>query len=164
MTLRDKLEQAWWGVDGGETTHEYDEYLRNGSYRFGCLGDSRHKGVDVRAETGSPIRAWGRGYVRYNSYDAGGYNRFIGLYYPDANMSVDMGHLLNGSVRVGVGEWFEAGQVLALMGTEQDGLGRKGGVEDQHVHFRVGVGDWENRAVSPCNDINPYKLWKALGL
>lgn len=168
------VNDSWWLVPsyGGEKCHTSTEYNQKvgwpKGYPFGCppgknrrgyaIGDSRHHGIDIDSGTGAPIHAWGRGRVRYNAYEKDGYHRFIGLYYPDADMSVDMGHLLNGSVQVGVGKHFEAGDVLAKIGTRADGI------THSHVHKRVGHGDYGSHSIPACKDVDPLILWKKLGL
>lgn len=165
-----KLRNAWWGVVGGENHNGYNVRMYSG-YQFGCNGDERHKGIDIRPKgSGGPgnfidagvpgyILAWGDGIIRFNSYDDGGYNRFIGVYFPSIDMSLDIGHLRNGDVRFrDTGDRFEQGEILASIGSKDDGLGAR------HVHFRAGSGHWGATAITPCKDINPYRVWQALGL
>lgn len=131
----------------------------NNWYPFGC-NDSRHHGRDIggaksKAE-GAPIYSWGRCVVRLNSYDPGGYARYIQVYFPDANWSLTLGHLLNGSAYP-VGTWFEAGDLMARIGTREDGI------LNSHVHLRSAPGDWR-KAIDPCSDHDPLILWRKLGL
>lgn len=157
----------------------YNTVLWNGDYPFGCtpgrdpntgkiLGDSKHKGYDYgwwskresEEAKGAPVYAWAKGEVLYNRYHSGGYNRYIGVYYPEAGANgktVEYGHLMNGSVAVTVGSWFEPGQLLGKIGTWQDGL------TYSHVHIRCGNGRITT-AIGSCGDEHPLITWDALGL
>ncbi|MFB6550768.1 MULTISPECIES: M23 family metallopeptidase [unclassified Streptomyces] len=146
---------TWWGVQGGVTTSHYNEFFPG--YRFGCDGDQRHKGVDVGAPTGNRVYAWGRGRVVGRGYDPGGYNRWIQVYFPSVDMSLTLGHLLDGS-EMRVGTTFTRGARWAKVGTEADGLNHS------HVHFRAARGNHGASPVGPCEDMNPFILWDALGL
>lgn len=146
---------TWWGVRGGRTTASYNQYFPG--YRFGCRGDQRHKGVDVGAPTGNRIHAWGKGRVVGRGYDTGGYNRWIQVYFPRVNMSLTLGHLRNGT-EMRVGQHFTRGRVWARIGTKADGLNHS------HVHYRAARGNHGRYPIGPCEDMNPFILWKALGL
>lgn len=165
------VDRCWWlvGERNGRmprTTIGYKQKIgkgfKNNYYPYGCNGNSRHHGVDVGGAKsyaqGMPIFAWGRGYVRFNSYDPTGYRRFLGLYYPSVDKSVDIGHLLNGSVQVRVGGWFDPGQFLARIGTKKDGI------LNSHVHIRCASGNFGKHAISPCKDEHPIITWRQLGL
>ncbi len=151
----DLPDNTWWGVTNGETTTSYDEYIPG--YEFGCNGDQRHKGLDVGAETGSPIYAWSDGEVVGRGYDDGGYHRWIQVYFPDVDMSMTLGHLLNGS-EMQVGDTFSQGDKWAEVGTVADGLNHA------HVHYRAAEGNWGASAIGPCDDMDPFVIWDALGL
>ncbi|MFJ9890509.1 M23 family metallopeptidase [Streptomyces sp. NPDC091287] len=146
---------TWWGVQGGVTTSNYNEYFPG--YQFGCNGDQRHKGVDVGAPTGNQVYAWGRGRVVGRGYDPGGYNRWIQVYFPSVDMSLTLGHLLDGS-ELRVGTTFTRGALWAKVGTRADGLNHA------HVHFRATRGNHGASPIGPCEDMNPFVLWDALGL
>jgi len=146
---------TWWGVQGGRTTSHYNEYFPG--YKFGCNGDQRHKGVDVGAPTGNRIYAWGRGRVVGRGYDPGGYHRWIQVYFPSVNMSLTLGHLRDGS-EMPVGTTFNKGALWAKVGTKTDGLNHA------HVHFRAARGNHGTAPIGPCEDMNPFTLWNALGL
>ncbi|MFE9042563.1 M23 family metallopeptidase [Streptomyces sp. NPDC007818] len=146
---------TWWGVKGGYTTANYNEYFPG--YQFGCNGDQRHKGVDVGAPTGNRVYAWGNGRVVGRGYDAGGYNRWIQVYFPSVNMSLTLGHLLDGS-ELRVGTTFRKGDVWAKVGTKADGLNHA------HTHFRAARGNHGASPIGPCEDMNPFIIWDALGL
>ncbi|MFY1593155.1 M23 family metallopeptidase [Micromonospora sp. WMMD737] len=146
---------TWWGVEDGRTTSNYKEYFPG--YQFGCGGDQRHKGVDVGAPTGNRIYAWGAGRVVGRGYDPGGYNRWIQAYFPSVNMSLTLGHLLDGS-ELRVGTTFTKGTRWAKIGTRADGLNHS------HVHFRAARGNHGASPIGPCEDMNPFILWDALGL
>jgi len=144
---------TWWGVRGGRTTSEYNEYFPG--YAFGCNGDQRHKGVDVGAPTGNRIHAWGTGRVVGRGFDPGGYNRWIQVYFPRIDMSMTLGHLLNGS-EMTVGTTFQVGDLWGRIGTVEDGLNHS------HVHYRAGWGNHGDNPIGPCNDVDPYIVWDAL--
>ncbi|MDT0382331.1 hypothetical protein RM572_26585 [Streptomyces sp. DSM 42041] len=146
---------TWWGVKNGRTTSAYNQYFPG--YQFGCRGDQRHKGVDVGAPTGSRSYAWGRGRVVGRGYDPGGYNRWIQVYFPSVNMSLTLGHLLDGS-ELRVGTSFTRNTVWAKVGTKADGLNHR------HIHFRAARGNHGASPIGPCEDMNPFILWDALGL
>lgn len=146
---------TWWGVQDGETTTAYNEY--NAGYQFGCNGDQRHKGIDVGAPTGTTIYAWGSGEVVGRGYDDGGYNRWIQVYFPSVDMSMTLGHLLDGS-EMAVGTKFAQGDKWAEVGTVDDGLNHS------HVHYRASNGNHGNSAIGPCEDMDPFVIWDALGL
>lgn len=161
---------TWWGVHNGENHNGYNILMYNGNYPFGCNGDSRHKGIDIRPKgswvrgigavpsfTRNSIYAWGRCVVRINGYDAGGYYRYIQVYFPKVNMTLTLGHLKNGSTYP-VGTWFNEGDHMGDIGTKRDGLGAR------HVHYRVSRGDWGEYTIPPCRDMNPFILWNALDL
>lgn len=151
---------TWWGVGPKWltkpfTTTKYRQYLWKGQYPFGCRGNSRHHGLDVGNKRGMPIYAWGRCVIRINGYDNGGYHRYIQVYFPDVNMTLTLGHLLNGSTYP-VGTWFNTGDYIAKVGTKADGL------THPHVHYRGARGDWGNTVIYPCGDIHPVIVWNAL--
>lgn len=107
---------------------------------------------------GAPCYFWADGIVRFVSYDPGGYFTFLGVYYPEADGSVDYGHLLEGSVAVEAGEHVKAGQLMGRIGTKREGLGHS------HVHARSANGDFGRRSIGPCQDQRPIITWRALGL
>ncbi|OEU96391.1 M23 family metallopeptidase [Streptomyces oceani] len=148
-------DDSWWGVRDGKTTTPYNEY--NPGYKFGCNGDQRHKGLDIGAPTGTTIHAWGSGKVVGTGYDDGGYHRWIQVYFPSIDMSMTLGHLLDGS-QLKVGSTFEKGDVWAKVGTEADGLNHP------HVHYRASKGNHGEAAIGPCEDMDPFVIWDALGL
>ncbi|MGW8986326.1 M23 family metallopeptidase [Streptomyces parvus] len=146
---------TWWGVQGGRTTANYNQFFSG--YKFGCNGDQRHKGVDVGAPTGNRIYAWGAGRVVGRGYDAGGYHRWIQVYFPSVNMSLTLGHLRDGS-EMKLGTTFAKGARWATVGTKADGLNHA------HVHFRAARGNHGAAPIGPCEDMNPFIVWDALGL
>lgn len=148
-------DNSWWGVPNGETTFGYDEH--SPGYQFGCNGDERHKGLDIGAPTGTKIHAWGTGEVVGSGYDDGGYHRWIQVYFPEIDMSMTLGHLLDGS-QMDVGTKFEEGDVWAEIGTEADGINHT------HVHYRASKGNHGANPISPCDDMDPFVIWDALGL
>ncbi|WP_180929130.1 M23 family metallopeptidase [Streptomyces sp. AJS327] len=148
-------DNSWWGVPNGETTAAYNEHFPG--YAFGCDGDERHKGLDIGAPTGTTIHAWGEGEVVGTGYDDGGYHRWIQVYFPSIDMSMTLGHLLDGSEKA-VGSTFKEGDVLAEVGTEADGINHT------HVHYRAAKGNHGAEPVGPCEDMDPFVIWEALGL
>lgn len=169
MTGRERLlDGTLYGVEDARISTVYKQLVRwPKGYPFGCppgkddngyaIGNSRHHGVDLAAAPGTPSYAWGRCKVVRNDYDPGGYHRFQTVYFPDLDLSLTMGHLLNGSAYP-VGTWFDQGDLWGRVGTKEDGINHP------HIHFRLGRGLWIDPAVTPCGDIDPLILWKRLGL
>lgn len=158
---------SFYGVEQGEMHNDYNILMYGGRYPFGCNGDSRHKGVDSRPKASRKwgrwiadggrwdVYAWGKCVVRVNGYDDGGYHRYMQLYFPEVNMTMTAGHLMNGTAHP-VGTWFERGDKIAECGTKRDGLGAR------HVHYRVSQGDWKQTVIPPCRDMHPAVLFNLL--
>lgn len=159
--------RTWWGVEDGEHHNGYNILMNRGRYPFGCGGDSRHKGLDVRPKNtgshrtgfwadGKRYRVWSWGYciLRWNAYNNGGYHRYIQVYFPEVDASLTIGHVMNGSTYP-VGTVFQTGDRWCDVGTLRDGLGAR------HIHYRAAWGDWHS-PIGPCNDIHPGRVWNAL--
>lgn len=94
-----------------------------------------HSGVDLRARTGTPIKATSRGLVRF----AGP------MTVPGNNVILDHGqglfsrYMHLSEVKVKAGEWVEAGDVLGLAGAS-------GRVEAPHLHWEM---IWKGQYANP---------------
>jgi murein DD-endopeptidase MepM/ murein hydrolase activator NlpD len=89
-------------------------------------GERFHKGVDIAAPAGSPVRAMALGKVVFSGW-AEGYGNLVTLNHGDG---VTTRYAHNGANLVSTGERVRAGQEIALVGTS----GRSTG---PHLHFEV---------------------------
>ncbi|NBM21147.1 peptidoglycan DD-metalloendopeptidase family protein, partial [Streptomyces sp. GC420] len=90
---------------------------------------STHDGVDIANSRGTPIYAAGAGQV-IASGPASGYGQWIRILHSDGTVT-EYGHMYQRDVSVG--QQVQAGQRIALMGSEGDSTG-------PHLHLRVRVG------------------------
>ncbi|MDN3310136.1 peptidoglycan DD-metalloendopeptidase family protein [Microbacterium oryzae] len=107
---------------------------------------SFHAGVDLAAGCGSGIYAAHSGTVIYSGYN-GGYGNYIHIDNGDGT-GTGYGHIVNGGLLVGQGQWVEAGQLIALEGNTGNSFGC-------HLHFEVYV----NGAT-----VNPIDFMAARGI
>ncbi|WP_063785356.1 M23 family metallopeptidase [Streptomyces resistomycificus] len=90
---------------------------------------SGHDGVDIANAQGTPIYAVGAGEV-IASGPASGYGQWIRILHDDGTVT-EYGHMYQRDVAVG--QYVQAGQRIALMGSEGESTGT-------HLHLRVRVG------------------------
>ncbi|MGX9890457.1 peptidoglycan DD-metalloendopeptidase family protein [Streptomyces sp. NPDC002276] len=88
-----------------------------------------HDGVDIANAQGTPIYAVGSGEV-INSGPASGYGQWIRILHDDGTVT-EYGHMYQRDVVVG--QHVQAGQRIALMGSEGEATG-------PHLHLRVRIG------------------------
>ncbi|HET6857969.1 MAG TPA: peptidoglycan DD-metalloendopeptidase family protein [Streptomyces sp.] len=102
---------------------------------------SRHNGVDIANDVGTPIYAVGDGEVTISGY-IGDYGQWIRILHADGRIS-EYGHMVRRDVSVG--DRVVAGQQIALMGAEGNSTG-------PHLHLRI----WGDRSTSYGIDPEVY--------
>ena len=107
-------------VTGGSISSRYgvNESVRNHT----------HKGLDIAASYGTPIKATASGTVKYAGY-YGGYGNFVVIDHGNG-IETCYGHC--SSINVSVGKSVEAGDVIAKVGSTGNSTGN-------HCHFEVRV-------------------------
>jgi murein DD-endopeptidase MepM/ murein hydrolase activator NlpD len=106
-----------------------------------------HSGMDLRGETGDPIRATAAGRVT-NAGPSGGYGQMVEIDH-GAGLATRYGHMSR--IDVDVGDWVEAGALVGRVGS----TGRSTG---PHLHYEVRV---DGAAVDPSRYIKAGKLLNA---
>lgn len=104
-----------WPVDGTITS------------RFGPRGRSTHEGIDIGAQTGSPVFAAADGMVKFSGWGPTGYGRMIIVKHPNHLTTV---YAHNSQNLVKKGQKVTKGQIIARVGA----TGRASG---PHLHFEV---------------------------
>lgn len=100
------------------------------SSRFGWRSRDNHKGIDIAADSGTPIYAAASGTVSEASYGyGGGYGNHVIISHGNGVQTV-YGHCL--SLCVSDGEYIEQGQLIARVGSTGLSTGN-------HLHFEVRV-------------------------
>lgn len=99
-----------------------------------------HKGIDIAAPVGTPVRAPARGIVRYAGWKSGGYGNTVELAHGYGYVT-RFAHL--SKIRVRVGQVLERGDILGEVGAT-------GLVSGPHLHYEVMV---NGRQVDPLNYI-----------
>lgn len=107
-----------WPVDGGMTSPY--------GLRFAGLRPSTHRGVDLVAPHGTPVRAMADAHVRFAGAMSG-YGNVVWLDHGGSVLSV-YAHLSD--IHVTVGTLVRAGSVIALSGASGDARG-------PHLHFEI---------------------------
>jgi len=97
-----------------------------------------HYGIDLAAPYGSPIYAVGDGVV-VDAGPASGFGQWVVIQHANGDMSV-YGHMYK--ILVHKGERVQAGQLIALVGSEGESTG-------PHLHFEVRVGGINGDRVDP---------------
>ncbi|MFD3629252.1 peptidoglycan DD-metalloendopeptidase family protein, partial [Streptomyces sp. NPDC058698] len=110
---------------------------------------SGHDGVDIAGPYGTPIHAVGPGEV-IASGPAQGYGQWIRILHPDGTVT-EYGHMYQRDVFVG--DRVEAGQRIALMGSEGQSSG-------PHLHLRVRIGTAQTPGINPV----PYLAERGITL
>ncbi|CAI2719572.1 LysM peptidoglycan-binding domain-containing M23 family metallopeptidase [Nitrospina watsonii] len=104
-----------WPVDGVITS------------RFGPRGHSTHEGIDIGAQTGSPVFAAADGRVKFSGWGPTGYGRMVIIKHPNHLTTV---YAHNSKNLVEKGQQVTKGQIIAKVGA----TGRASG---PHLHFEV---------------------------
>lgn len=129
--------------------------LPNGArgHSGGCFNDFRsspwvhyHKGVDLTAPSGMPIRAVHSGVVVAHAYQAGGAGNYVAIDHGDGYQTVYM-HLIRPGLPVGT--HVNTGDVIGYVGATGDASG-------PHLHFEVHHGLWHR--------IDPAPFMRARGV
>ncbi len=103
---------------------------------YGMRGDTMHKGIDIKAKEGTPIRAVDHGEVVYADNNMRGYGNVIIIKHRD-NIFTIYAHNRKNLVRKG--DRVKRGQIIGL-------VGNTGNATTAHLHFEVRDG---SRAVNP---------------
>ncbi len=103
---------------------------------FGSRNGNDHEGVDMKAQTGTPVYASSSGKVLYSGSKLAGYGKLIVLKH-ESGLSTVYAH--NSNLMVRPGTWVKQGQQIALSGN----TGRTSG---PHLHFEIRRGV---RAIDP---------------
>jgi len=117
--------QIEWPVHGPVIGHFGPEHHP----RFGTT--TLNNGVDIQADTGTPVQAAGRGRVDYSSEDYGSFGAIVVLNHGDGYYTL-YGHL--SEIAVAQGQEVEAGQIVGRVG--DSGTSLKGTV----LHFEIRKG------------------------
>lgn len=96
--------------------------------RYGWRWGRMHRGLDIAASPGTPVRAAAAGRVLFAGWQSG-YGLVVILAHPDGYQTV-YGH--NSRLSVKAGQWVPAGAVLAAVGATGNATG-------PHLHFEVRV-------------------------
>jgi len=107
------------------------------SSNFGWRGRSMHRGIDISARTGTPIRATGGGVVAFSGW-SGGYGHKVII---NHGFGIRTLYAHNSSNLVSVGQHVNRGETIALVGSTGQSTG-------PHVHYEVHV---NGTAVNPVN-------------
>jgi len=118
---------------GGGLSRPVDGFVASG---FGGRGGASHRGVDIVAPEGTPVRAALAGTVIYAGDSLRGYGNAVVLDHGQG-LSTLYGHLRE--LRVQSGEVVPAGSVVGT-------VGRTGNASTPHLHFELRV---EGEAVDP---------------
>ncbi len=112
-------------------------------YRYHPLSGKwkMHNGVDLAANTGTPIKATRSGYVTTASYEEGGAGYYVSLDHGDGYGSIYM-HMTH--FIVGYGEYVSQGQVIGYVGST-------GGSSGPHLHFGI---SYKGSYVNPADYIS----------
>ncbi|HEX5496273.1 MAG TPA: M23 family metallopeptidase [Mycobacteriales bacterium] len=97
-----------------------------------------HYGIDLAAPFGSPIYAAGDGVV-IKAGPASGFGQWVVIQHADGDVTI-YGHMEKFLVHIG--ERVQAGQLIALVGSEGESTG-------PHLHFEVHIGGLDGRRVDP---------------
>jgi len=105
-----------WPVRGGVLTSH-----------FGTRNGSNHHGIDIGARRGTPVRAAGKGTVKFSGWGPTGYGLMIIIKHP-GNLTTVYAH--NSRNLVEKGSTVKRGQMIAR-------VGKTGRASGPHVHFEV---------------------------
>lgn len=114
--FRKKARNLRWPLDAVEVTSN-----------FGARYGDFHEGIDLRARSGTPVRAADHGKVAYSGSKISGYGKMVVIRHP-SGLSTVYAH--NSRLVVKTGQTVKRGQKIAFSGN----TGRSSG---PHVHFEV---------------------------
>jgi len=124
--------------------------LGSGTKATSCWGAPRvghtHKGVDLPARSGTPVRAVHAGRVIRISYDSGGAGWYIAVDHGEGHQSVY--EHLQARPSLAVGTRVAVGQTVGR-------VGQTGNARSPHLHFEIHYGLW--------HPINPAPFMRAHG-
>jgi murein DD-endopeptidase MepM/ murein hydrolase activator NlpD len=95
-----------------------------------------HRGVDIKANRGAPVRAVMAGKVEFAAY-SGGYGRLVKIIHPGRYNETRYAHLA--SISVKEGQIVQRGEIIGL-------TGRSGRTTGYHLHFELYK---DGRAIDP---------------
>jgi murein DD-endopeptidase MepM/ murein hydrolase activator NlpD len=110
-----------WPVSGGRILSGYDAPRQT----------HRHKGIDIGAPHGRPVRAADSGRVVYSGSTLRGYGKTVIIDHGDEVRSL---YAHNSDLLVGEGSPVERGQIIAR-------VGRSGNASTEHCHFEIRKND-----------------------
>jgi murein DD-endopeptidase MepM/ murein hydrolase activator NlpD len=94
---------------------------------YGWRWGRMHAGIDIAADTGTPIYAAASGVVQYSDWNSGGYGNMVEVVHPDGSFT-RYAHLNRSMVREG--QRVQQGEQIAEMGSTGYSTG-------PHLHFEV---------------------------
>jgi len=126
------------------------------SYLYPRTATHRHRGIDLPAPAGTPVRATAPGKVVHavREWRQGftGYGRVVVLEHGDGLVYTLHAHLQD--VRVNVGDYVNAGDVIGTVGNTQ--FTKEGGYTDSsgdpHLHFEVSATPYPQDSEAPRLD------------
>lgn len=140
--LKPGMRPLRWPLDNTLVTSGY------GPRRHPILGGSRnHLGVDLRASSGTPIRAAADGVVMFKGH-RGSYGRYIRLRH-DLGLETAYGHMKGYAKSVGAGSRVRRGDIIGYVGSSGLSTG-------PHLHFEVIM---DGRQVDPLQVAPPAIRW-----
>ena len=113
-------EHLRWPIDGGELSRGFG-YVRSGNRR------RLHKGYDINADEGTPIRAVADGLVAYSDNGMRGYGNLLMVIHADGTVAC---YAHCSATFVFAGQQVRAGQVIGAVGHTGNAMG-------PHLHFEL---------------------------
>ncbi|MBV6624232.1 MAG: peptidoglycan DD-metalloendopeptidase family protein [Rivularia sp. (in: Bacteria)] len=112
---------------------------------FGPRWGRMHKGIDIAAPTGTPIRAAADGVVVSAGWNRGGYGKLVDIRHADGTLTR---YAHNSKIIVRKGQRVQQGQMISKMGSTGFSTG-------PHLHFEIRKGG--KKAVNPIAFLPPRK-------
>jgi murein DD-endopeptidase MepM/ murein hydrolase activator NlpD len=94
---------------------------------YGWRWGRMHKGIDIAADTGTPIYAAAGGVVTYSAWNDGGYGNLVEITHPDGTVTI---YAHNSRLLVREGQRVRQGQQISEMGSTGFSTG-------PHLHFEI---------------------------